>query len=367
VDSVTTDWPVHSVRDDAARGSVTLINSDVVDQVTLTAGAYPQTVPRTGAWWIFSYARSRERLQAHGSLSASASLILEGPVGRNRQGSWLVATRQSFVHWILKRMKAADTTAFGFTDIQTKGVYDVTPTQRVEATLIAGRSLLDLTRIDTDPNLVSAGDSKAFLLTGAWRATLGSTWTMTHRLLASRHSFDNQRRDGIQLGLGTGNGLAYRGAVSWMGRPSDLIQIGTYLQRDSMDQSMTRLVERWAPAAIVARSQDVRGSRVMGSADARLTHTGARGLALDAGVLLSHAATTARPLAVAMVWGGDTHVRYVVFAHSRRRVSAASDPRSERRHIRACRCSRGDRPASGSRARTPLAHRSRPGHGVPAP
>jgi hypothetical protein len=38
-----------------------------------------------------------------------------------------------------------------------------------------------------------------------------------------------------QLGHGTGNGLAYRGAVSWMARPSDLIQIGTYLQPDSMD------------------------------------------------------------------------------------------------------------------------------------
>jgi hypothetical protein len=292
IDGMTTDWPVHTVRDDAGGGSVGLLNSDVVDQVTLFGGAYPQDRPaRTGAWADFSVREgSRQRMQVRGAVSmTSASLILEGPLGQAARGSWLVATRQSYVQWILRRMNADDTTIFGFTDIQAKGVYDVSPTERIDTTVVVGRSLLDLDRIDTDPNLVSRGDTTAFLLVAGWRATRGSTLTMAHRVLASRYSFDNARRDGEPLADGVGHAVAYHGSLTWMARPSTMVQGGTYLQRDDAEHSTTRFIERVSPTAVVARPQRVQGSRVVSSFDVRVTENAPGGVVLDGGALVSHA------------------------------------------------------------------------------
>ena len=296
IDGMTTDWPVHSVYDDAGGGSVALVNADVVDQITLFGGAYPQDRPaRTGAWVDFALREgSRQRVQARGALSmTSASIILEGPIGSAGRGSWLVATRQSYVQWILRRMNSDDTTAFGFTDVQAKAVWDRSPTQRFDATVIVGRSLLDLRRNDNDPNLVSRGDATAVLLTAGWRATRGSSLTTAHRVSASRSSFDNERRDGEPLGSGSGQAVAYRGSVTWMARPSTMLQTGLYLQRDYADYATTRYIEQWSPAAVVARPQRVNGSRLLSSVDVRITEHVPGGIVLDGGALISDATDSA--------------------------------------------------------------------------
>lgn len=292
IDGMTTGWPVHAVHDDASGGSVALLNSDVVDQVTLFGGAYPQDRPaRTGAWVAFDLREgSRERLQVRGALSmTSASLILEGPIGRQRRGSWLVATRQSYIQWILRRMNAGDSTAFGFTDVQAKGVFDISPTQRIDTTIVVGRSLLDLRRIDTDPNLVSHGTAAALMVTAGWRAARGSSLTTAHRLGASRHRFDNSRRDGEPLGDGHGHAFAYRGSLAWMSRPSTMLRTGVYLQHDTADYRMTSYIERWSPAAVAPRPERIEGGRTLASADVRVTQTTAGGAEFDGGALLSYA------------------------------------------------------------------------------
>ena len=318
VDGMTTDWPIHTVRGDASGGSVSLINSDVVDQVALFGGVYPQDRPaRTGAWADFTIREgSRARLQVRGALSmTSASLILEGPIGNRSRGSWLVATRQSYVQWILKRLGSDGSTAFGYTDIQGKAVYDLSQAQRLEFTVLAGRSRLDVGRVDTDPNLVGRGGADSFLLTGGWRATRGSSLTFTQRVSASRFGFDNDRLDGVALGEGNGDSLAYRTAVSWAIRPSIMLQAGAYLQRESVDHSSTRFIEPLPPAAAVPRAEVVRGTRTLSSADARVSYTGRRGVTVDAGMLVSGATNDADSpapspwFAVTMPLGGRFSLR----------------------------------------------------------
>lgn len=297
VDGMTTDWPIHTVRSDLSAGSVSLINSDVVDSVTVFAGGYPQDRPaRTGARVDFTLREgSRARLQTRGALSmTSASLILEGPIGSTPRGSWLLATRQSYVQWIVKRM-ATDGTAFGYTDIQAKAVYDLTPAQRVDLTVIAGRSQLDLEREgNDDPNLIARGEADAVLVTAGWRAARGAGVTLTQRVSATRYGFENYRLDAVPLSTGAATSFAYRGSASWTLKPSALLQAGVHVQRDRLDQSATRFIELPWQQTTVARPETADATRWMWSADLRASHTLGRGVKLDGGALVSGAEDDAR-------------------------------------------------------------------------
>src|SRR5512145_2700588 len=71
VDGIPVGWPVHTVHDREAEGSISLVNGSVLDSVTLLGGTYPQDRPgRTGAWVDLAIREgSRAALGVHGSLS----------------------------------------------------------------------------------------------------------------------------------------------------------------------------------------------------------------------------------------------------------------------------------------------------------
>ncbi len=136
---VTTPWLVHSIRNYSSDSTVALINGDIVDNVTLMAGAMPQDRPgRLGAFLDYDIREgSRSRTSVRGSFGMmSGSGIVEGPIGSSKRGSWIVGVRQSYVQWLLKKLDYTGTT-LGFGDVQSKFVYDVTPRQQVQFTMVA--------------------------------------------------------------------------------------------------------------------------------------------------------------------------------------------------------------------------------------
>jgi hypothetical protein len=204
-----------------------------------------------------------------------------------------VATRQSYVQWLVKRM-GADDTAFGFTDIQSKAVYDLTPSQRVDLTVIAGRSQLDLERDQDDPNLIGRGEADALLVTAGWRATRGAGVTVAQRVSASRYGFENHRIDAVPLATGAGTSLAYRGSAAWTPKPSTLFQVGAHVQRDGLDQSVTRFIELPWRQTTLTRLESADASRWIWSADVRASSSLGAGLKIDGGALVSSATDDAR-------------------------------------------------------------------------
>jgi hypothetical protein len=88
----------HTVRGVENAGSVGLINSDVLESVSVVAGARPQRMHSTlGAAVDFTTRDgASDRLRIRGLLSATAaSTVWEGPAGR--RATWLVAARQSYI------------------------------------------------------------------------------------------------------------------------------------------------------------------------------------------------------------------------------------------------------------------------------
>jgi hypothetical protein len=243
VDGLVVGWPVHSVHQDWSGGSVGLLNADTIDNLTLVSGVTPQDRPgRTGGWVDIAMREgSRTRTQAHGALGmTSASLITEGPLGRAGRGSWIVSARQSYLQWLIKRLDA-DGTTFGFSDVFAKLVFDVTPRHQVQALAIAGHSLLEIARDDTEPNLVTRGVTTTGLAGMSWRVTLGAA-TLTQQIGFTGATFTNDGPATKALADGNGREWSYRSNAAAAIGSSGRLQGGFSVRRRRLDQRFTRFV-----------------------------------------------------------------------------------------------------------------------------
>ncbi len=129
VDGVPSRFLSHSVQGVEDGGSIGMINSDVLESVSLQNGSYPQRFGnRTGAQIEMTLREgSRDRTQARVALSgSSASVVGEGPIGRGRKASWLLSARKSYLDLLIKQIADNETFAFGFTDVAAKVAVDVT-------------------------------------------------------------------------------------------------------------------------------------------------------------------------------------------------------------------------------------------------
>ena len=143
LDGVPSPLLLHTVHGVTDSGSLAMINSDILDSVTLLSGSYPQRYGnRTGATIDF---RTREgsRDRPHVRLSASAinaSGVAEGPIGKGRRGSWLISARKSYLDWLVQRIDPGITGTFGFVDAHGKFAYDLSPAHTLHTNVVVGRS-----------------------------------------------------------------------------------------------------------------------------------------------------------------------------------------------------------------------------------
>jgi hypothetical protein len=208
VEGFSTPFLLHTVRaveDRSSSGSVAMINSDVLEDVTLLSGGYAQRYgDRTGAELDFRLREgSRERRQTRIAASGtSASIVGEGPIGRAKRGSWLISARQSYLHLLIERLyQEGEGLNFGFSDAQAKFVYDIGASQRAELTLIGGRSKLSETREDLDSeDLFVARNASAIGIAG-WRFT-ARRGIVTARALGAINRFSNDLTNVVRLDKG---------------------------------------------------------------------------------------------------------------------------------------------------------------------
>ncbi len=218
VDGFATPYLLHTVRgveDRGPTGSVAMINSDVLEDVTLLNGGYPQRFGgHTGAEVDFRVRDgSRDRRIFHVAVSGTnASAVAEGPIGSGRRGSWLVSGRQSYLDLIVHRL-TEDSVSFGFSDTQARIAYDVTPRQRASLTFLAGRSRFENSPDRTDVDDLSVGTNGSIVAVGGWRSTFAHA-LVTQRLLAARNEFKNSNSTGFELDHGRDSQIAYRIDVS---------------------------------------------------------------------------------------------------------------------------------------------------------
>lgn len=235
VEGFATPFLLHTVRaveDRAASGSVAMINSDILEDVTLLNGGYPQrSGNRTGAELSLRLREgSRDRTQARIAVSGtSAAIVADGPIGGRRLGSWLVSARKSYLDLLLDRI-SDDSIAFGFADAQGKLVFDATTHDRLELAVIAGRSQLEEALEEIDANDLATGRNASVAGIASWRRAL-SRVTMTAKALASGNEFRNETMQGTRLEEGRTTQAGGRVDVAVALRPDVAVDGGFQIDR----------------------------------------------------------------------------------------------------------------------------------------
>ena len=220
IDGVQTRVLLHAFEEVDDGGSMALLNSDILDRVTLSSGSYPQRFgDRSGAWLDATMREgSRAATGFRGAVSGTAaSLLAEGPLGRAAKGSWLAFTRYSYIDWLLRRVVSDLDATFGFGDLQSKAVYDVTPRQRVEVMGIAGRARLEQPN-EQDPERRGPRRGRH----GARHRRVAIHHRAVGRavaaLLGGRPSVQQRQPAVGRIGRGMFRDLSYRSDVLWVPR-----------------------------------------------------------------------------------------------------------------------------------------------------
>ena len=245
VDGFATPYLLHTVRgveDRGPTGSVAMINSDVLEDVTLLNGGYPQRFGgHTGAEVDFRLRDgSRDRRIFHAAISGTnASGVAEGPIGSSRRGSWLISGRQSYLDLLVRRLTYR-AVSFGFGDAQAKLAYDLSPRHRLDLTALAGRSRFENDPIQRDIDDVHVGTNVSVVGVAGWRFTMPRL-ILTQRVLAADNHFRNQNSTGFELDNGRDRQLGYRADLSASLGPTLDVAGGAEVERRDNSRVRRRL------------------------------------------------------------------------------------------------------------------------------
>jgi hypothetical protein len=194
-EGISTPFLLHTIQQSYNVGSVAMVNGDVLDEVSLSNGSYPQRYGnRIGAELDFHMREgSRERVQSHVSVSAiDASAVVEGPLGTSREGSWLLSARKSYLNLVLEHLYPNQNLNFGFGDVQAKLVYDLNARHQLQLAVTAGQSRFKQPTEAQNLDSLTNADNRTGVAVLAWRYLPSSRFNITQRVAVVANAFRNE-------------------------------------------------------------------------------------------------------------------------------------------------------------------------------
>jgi hypothetical protein len=232
VDGIPTRYLMHAVHGVTDGGSIAMVNSDAVGSVSLMPGSYPQRTGRRLGAQVELETREgdRERLRGRVGLSGtSATFLAEGPL-RGGRGSWLASGRRSYLDLLVRRIDPEGSFAFGFTDVEGKVVFDVTPRNQLQLVAITGVSRFDEEPEDLGPNDEMEVDGRSWLYGLTWRFTPSARFALTQRVYATGLEYENRNRNDDVLDDNRAGELGWRADATFSLRPALLVEFGGDVQ-----------------------------------------------------------------------------------------------------------------------------------------
>jgi hypothetical protein len=220
LDGILLHAPFHMVAGEPASGSLTSLNGEMLDAVSLQTGAFPARYEdRTaGALELESREGSRRQPSVRATASASnAGVSAEGPLGRAGRGSWLASARKSYLQYLIQRTSDEPSLAFGFTDAQMRLLYDVARGQTLAFSLTEGYSDLDRSEAQSRLGANSTMTSGYHLSTAglSWRWAPSDRLLVTSRAAHIRERFENGNRENLTLASGMYREWIGSGDTAW--------------------------------------------------------------------------------------------------------------------------------------------------------
>ena len=267
LDGIDTPLLFHTVRAVGDTGSLALINSDILDSATLLSGAYPQMLgSHLGSRLEFTTRDpARDRLTARVLVSATAATtVLEVPLGSGARAGWMFAARKSYIDWLLKKIDPTIDGTFGFTDGEAKLVFNPSPHHALQASIIAGRSLLQEQNASPGLNSLDRGHNNTRIGNLRWQYTPSSRFAFTQQAYLVEGRYKNTVTDGRTREEGLDRDVTWRGTATLALSPPASNGRGRFLEFGGQGQ--------WLRGERLDRSFTLRGA-VLVSVDARGSDT----------------------------------------------------------------------------------------------
>lgn len=222
LDGVDTPLLFHTVRAVGDSGSLALINSDILDSATLLSGAYPQMMDaHLGSRLEFTTRDpARDRLTARVLISGTAATtVWEGPLGDGGRGGWMFAARKSYIDWLLKKIDPTIEGTFGFSDGQAKFVFNPSSRHALQASIIAGQSLLKEDEANPGLNSLDKGKNTTLITNLRWQYTPSARFALTQQAYLVEGRYKNTVIDGRAREEGLDRDITWRATASLALRP----------------------------------------------------------------------------------------------------------------------------------------------------
>jgi hypothetical protein len=246
LDGVLTENFLHTVAGGYPdTGSVSVINADTVDSVSLMPGAFPANYGDRTAAILDIRTRDGNRVKPAGRFQAALtgiSGVVDGPFA-NKRGSYLVAARKSFVGYLVRRFNdefqiTNNPPVIDVADFQAKTNYELSKQNQIGINVIFGNFVFDRNR---DRNLlfinqVFRGTSRNLMVNAHWNFTPNSQVFWQTRFFGLRTDFKNTNQSDNVLLDETRTQYGGRSDLSYQnGR--NRVEAGLYARRIKVDST----------------------------------------------------------------------------------------------------------------------------------
>jgi hypothetical protein len=316
LDGVLTENFVHTIQGGYPdTGSLSVINADTVNNLSLMSGAFPTKYGDRSGAILDIETRDGNRVKPAGRISASLSGlsgVVDGPFAHGR-GSYLFAGRKSYLGYLVKRINDQEQYTnnppiLGFSDLHGKVLYDLTKQSQVGASVILGAFNFDRNR---DRNLlginnVFRGESRNYLFNTHWNYTPNSQVFWQTRFFVLRTNFHNTNRDDTTLLDGERTQYGVRSDLHFTSKRGHQIETGLYIRSLSVN-SFNQFFDFFFGTLRNSGSFNRRGTEQSYYVQDTWSSE-RRGLSLTGGGRLEHSGTTGETLFSprgSMVWSID--------------------------------------------------------------
>lgn len=292
LDNVLLHQPFHMLAGQNVTGSGAAFNGDMVEDLELHEGAFPQRFEDRSAGVLDVHTRDGSRsattFRAEASVS-NAGLVAEGPFEKKKRGSWLVATRKSYLQYIIGRIAPNDGSSlvFGLEDVQGRFTYDLTPKNNLTLYVLESFSSLDRSKATgLGLNSLAKAGYNYTLANLGWKFTPSARVAIVTHAAWMREKYDNNSPSALRLGDGFYGEWVANTSGSWTESANATLDFGGSVRRLRNEGFTAQYQSLTAPARLL---DHFNGTGSLGGGFAQQSWTGLGGrLHLSAGLRGDH-------------------------------------------------------------------------------
>jgi len=199
MDGVLLKNPFHEDKQLTDVGSVSLLNGDIIESISLLGGGFPAKYgDSTGAVLnIQTREPDNEKVALRINMDCfQGGATAEGPLGRSKKAAWLLTARKSYLQYLMNRLGYSGL-SIGYYDTENKLSWDPSPRHHINLMAINGSASLNQSFFNPDDT--AKAQSPMDIVDMSWLWTLRSSAILRTALSYSRESDHNQMDSGDLL------------------------------------------------------------------------------------------------------------------------------------------------------------------------